>query len=351
VYRPNPRIAGLLLLLLAVSLYLGSTHWIETRQYILLYTPISLAERETTYSLHVQNDANYNLSFQVWPSEETPIRTTWTIHGANGFVESGSKEVHLQREVFIGNARLKRGDYTLAFKVLTDARELDGLHPLLYITADNETLYRASDRYDILANTSGCIAAVGVFLLLFSFRRESVENKDPKGTDIQPPDRVKRFPGHGRRLRITNFGYMAAVFFALTVVVMMFITGAFEYRSVGLWVSVARLGTVFDSTDTWSKPIIIRLEARKIAQGKQQAWDGKYYFSFTFENHFFINEQEVGQKELTHRLRELLVVRKDRTVYVQGSNEILFQDVAQVVDSAKAAYASRVVLITDKAAR
>ena len=337
--RLNPRLIGLFALLAAVSLYVATKHWAETRQYLLLEAPLSLAAGETTYTLDVQNSGNYNLFLEVWPNEVAPTRVAWSIAGGPAVLESGgAKEIHLSQETFLGAAHLKPGNYTLRFKVLTDRRALDSFNPVLCVNADSDTYEKANSRYEHLMIVSGVMGAIAACLILFSLRRRPLELPVPNGAAIQRPDRAARFVGYGRRLRLVNFGYTAAVFFGLTMIVMMVLTGAFNPTSRGLWVQLLKLGAMPQAPDKWSQPVIVRVTAtrRTLPTGVT-----------SFEPHYFVNDVEVRDDQLTAKLRELLVTRTDRTVYVEGDPDAQLMWVVSVVDEAKTAYASRVVLLTE----
>jgi biopolymer transport protein ExbD len=47
-------------------------------------------------------------------------------------------------------------------------------------------------------------------------------------------------------------------------------------------------------------------------------------------------------------LREVFSTRADRTLFVQADDEILFNDVASLIDTARGAGASRIGLITTR---
>jgi len=60
-----------------------------------------------------------------------------------------------------------------------------------------------------------------------------------------------------------------------------------------------------------------------------------------------INQEETESSHLIDRLQEIFKTRSDRTIFVQADRELLFNDVAQVIDSAKGAGAVRIGLMTE----
>jgi biopolymer transport protein ExbD len=61
-----------------------------------------------------------------------------------------------------------------------------------------------------------------------------------------------------------------------------------------------------------------------------------------------INASEVEASHLIERLREIFKARSDRTIFVQADEELLFNDVAQLIDSAKGAGVEGVGLMTEQ---
>jgi len=61
-----------------------------------------------------------------------------------------------------------------------------------------------------------------------------------------------------------------------------------------------------------------------------------------------LNQEMLDFVSLVPRLRELFSTRADRTLFVQADDEILFNDVARVIDTARGAGASRIGLMTTR---
>lgn len=59
-----------------------------------------------------------------------------------------------------------------------------------------------------------------------------------------------------------------------------------------------------------------------------------------------LNQEPLEFASILPRLREVFSTRADRTIFVQADDEILFNEVAQVIDTAKGAGADRVGLMT-----
>ena len=61
-----------------------------------------------------------------------------------------------------------------------------------------------------------------------------------------------------------------------------------------------------------------------------------------------INQDEVEMRFLGDRLQDVFKTRNDRTAFVQGDPELLFNDVAQLIDVAKGAGVDKIGLMTEQ---
>ena len=59
-----------------------------------------------------------------------------------------------------------------------------------------------------------------------------------------------------------------------------------------------------------------------------------------------LNQEPLEFASIPARLRDQFSARADRTIFVQADDEVLFNEVAQVIDTAKSAGADRVGLMT-----
>jgi biopolymer transport protein TolR len=61
-----------------------------------------------------------------------------------------------------------------------------------------------------------------------------------------------------------------------------------------------------------------------------------------------INQDEVEPARLMERLRDIFKTRSDRTMFLQADHDLLFNDVAQVIDAAKGAGVDQLGLKTEQ---
>lgn len=60
-----------------------------------------------------------------------------------------------------------------------------------------------------------------------------------------------------------------------------------------------------------------------------------------------INRDEIEPSQLIDRLQDIFKFRSDRTLFIQADRDLLFNEVAQMIDAAKGAGADRVGLLTE----
>jgi biopolymer transport protein TolR len=61
-----------------------------------------------------------------------------------------------------------------------------------------------------------------------------------------------------------------------------------------------------------------------------------------------INQDQIELRYLGDRLQEVFKTRNDRTIFVQGDPELLFNDVIQIIDIAKGSGVDKVGLMTEQ---
>ena len=61
-----------------------------------------------------------------------------------------------------------------------------------------------------------------------------------------------------------------------------------------------------------------------------------------------VNQDEVEKRYLGDKLQEIFKTRNDRTIFVNGDNDLLFNDVVEVIDIAKGAGVDKIGLMTEQ---
>ena len=63
-----------------------------------------------------------------------------------------------------------------------------------------------------------------------------------------------------------------------------------------------------------------------------------------------LNQEEVDAASISSRLQDVLRTRSERTIFVQADDEVLYNDVAHLIDIARGAGANRIGLMTQRIA-
>ena len=79
---------------------------------------------------------------------------------------------------------------------------------------------------------------------------------------------------------------------------------------------------------------------------EQQRPETRLILSLDRNGGIHLNQEMLDLTSLLPRLREIFSTRSDRTLFVRADDEILFNDVAHLIDTAHGAGASRIGLIT-----
>jgi len=73
--------------------------------------------------------------------------------------------------------------------------------------------------------------------------------------------------------------------------------------------------------------------------------DEKLVLRLDRDGRVHLNQETLDAASLFARLREVFSTRGDRTIFVQASQDLLFNDIAQLIDVARGAGANRVGLL------
>jgi biopolymer transport protein ExbD len=84
------------------------------------------------------------------------------------------------------------------------------------------------------------------------------------------------------------------------------------------------------------------------AAGEQQRQETNLIVSLDRDGGVHLNQEMLDLASLLPRLREIFSTRSDRTLFVQADDEILFNDVARLIDTAHGAGASRIGLMSSQ---
>ena len=83
-------------------------------------------------------------------------------------------------------------------------------------------------------------------------------------------------------------------------------------------------------------------------QQSAPADDRTVVVSIDRDNQLKINQESVTRETLGPRLTEIFKTRNERTMFVMGDNDLMFNNVVDVIDIAKGAGVDKIGLITEK---
>ena len=226
------------------------------------------------------------------------------------------------------------GVYDLDLEVMSDFSCLDPAHRRLRVIA-------TTDVYESLAFAARLTLAIGIYvgfaLLIFGpivrfahclDRSDKITESASVGQDFRWAQRLPlRRPISG----LPAFGLFGGMVFGVLAVLVMLLTAGFQVTSTGSWVHLLKPGQVWEKSDSWNAPLIVKVKDTGPNQTPK----------------LFVNSKEVSWEDLDRVLKQELGRRPDWVVYVTGDDAPSFQSVANVIDAARGLHA-KVYLITEK---
>jgi biopolymer transport protein ExbD len=119
--------------------------------------------------------------------------------------------------------------------------------------------------------------------------------------------------------------------FGLLAMTLMILT-SFHDKSVGLPVSLLKLGSAPAKSDSWTSPLVVRL--KDAGRGQPPI--------------LYVNSKQVPWQDLDRVLKQELSLRRDWIVYVGGDDAVGWGNVTTVIDMAHG-YHAKVFLVTGDA--
>ena len=318
-------------------------YWMKTRIVRPVDMPVSLALghiRTAPFRLNLDTDYWVELDPDTdsrWDSahpECNPYRhlkTRWTLY-KNGKVFDRLDEPTVLP--WPSGFRAGPGAYELDVEVMSDFTCLDGLPPRLRVVANTEhyetvSLFMRASLSCVTYIGFVCLIFVPIIRFVYSYgHAESDVGEAPVSQHFRWAQRLPlRRPISG----LPGFGLVSCISFALIAAVMMVITG-FRPSSQGFRVRLLKQGTVPKNDDMWTEPLVVRVK---------DAGTGK-------APKLYVNSKLVAEQELDHALKQELSRRRGWIIYVDGDDNVAWQDVVHVIDVARGEHAT-VYLITQAA--
>jgi biopolymer transport protein ExbD len=326
--RARPLI-GLGLAILGMTSFVIVKRWIDTRIFMPVDIPVSLAAGhiqtgpfrinvEQRYSIWI--DFDQSTYFNPMCSSYSTLKTTWTLY-RDGRVQTQWDAPVLQ-DGYLEGFNATKGFYDLDVHLLADASCLNANRPRLRVVTsrDDDSFYAA-----VVLWTGAIFVVIGISLVVLDWRggvfREPeqfaiVTNAPSVGQHFQW---AQKLPLRRPIVGIPAFGLLAGMVFAILAMLMMMLTGAFRYTPRGLWVHLLKPGAVPMKPDAWTEPVIVVVTDAGLGQ----------------EPELFVNLKVVAWDDLASALKRELSARREWTVYVEGDDCVAWANVVNVIDIAR----------------
>ncbi len=264
--------------------------WIDTRIFVPVDIPVSLAAghiRTGPFRINVEQgyeiwiDFDQSTYFNPMCSSYSFLKTTWTLY-RDGRVYAQWDAPVLQGGYLAGFDATK-GFYDLDVHVLGDASCLNANHPRLRVVTsrDDDSFYAG-----VLLWPGATFFVVGISLVILGWRgfvfgeleqSPIITNVSAIGQNFQW---AQALPLRRPIVGIPAFGLLAGMVFAILVILIMMLTGAFKRTPVGLWVHLLKPSAAAKKPDPWTEPLIVLItdagpgqEPGLFINSKAVAWD------------------------------------------------------------------------------
>jgi biopolymer transport protein ExbD len=340
---------AIILILLGITLPAAYRRWLDTRTFVALDIPVSFAPGHIrTVDFGVNITGWYHIG--IGGDEEFFYRTGCRFGAFDPLLKTRSIVYRDGRagEIFDGTDRYvghfygeKHERYRLDIQVLTDASCLDGGHPRVFVwtpSADYEL------RYNQLLAFSVCLVLGGLGVLAFS--TTSIVGKQMSAHGQLPmvgnvgyayyPSR-RKLPLKLRLSRLPPFGLVYAVILAAalipTFLIFLYAWG-YDRRSVGIEVHLANLGPLKAAADSWTKPLVVRIENASAGSPPR----------------LYLNSKAIAWEALGPALKGELKSRPDWVIYVEADRDVNWGDAVNAMGIIRGVGANVVLLTTEPTA-
>jgi biopolymer transport protein ExbD len=341
------RISGSVLLLCAgIILFPAYKHWVRTRAWLAVDTPISLAPGHVRIdNFHVNLRTVYHIEIELngyeywrYPDCEA-IQTRWWL-SRDGHVVSTWKDYwgdfwnadpnSPAKGTGLGAFESSSGPYTLEIEIVSGGACLQAFHPRLRVYADDADYARGGWIYAMALLASFALVGISIAFPLVSLTSAVGQAQVTRGENLGIFEALRTEHESARRTLLLmepasilpTIGY----FYALTFSVLFLICGSFagnRARSYGIPVRVLRPGVIRSSTDP-TKGLLVYVDR-----------DGNLYF----------NSKRMKAEELPRALQAEFALRADYSVYVDGDSDAEYADVVRAMDLVRSA-GGKVIMVT-----
>ena len=320
---------GLGLAILGTAIFVTVKRWIDTCIFVPVDIPVSLVAghiRTGPFRINVEQgysiwiDFDQGTYFDPMCSSYSVLKTTWTLY-RDGRVYTQWDAPVLQ-DGYLEGFDATKGFYDLDVHILADASCLNANRPRLRVVTsrDNDSFYAG-----VLLWSGAIFVVVGISLVILGWRRGVLRELEQSAIITNTPivgqniQWAQKLPLRRPIVGMPAFGLLAGMVFAILAILMMMLTGVFQYKSKGLWVHLLKPGAAPMKPDAWTEPVIVVVT---------DAGPGQ-------EPSLSINSKVVAWNDLASALKHELSGRREWTVYVEGDDCVAWANVVDVIDVAR----------------
>lgn len=327
---------GLVLAILGMATFATVKRWIDTRTFVPVDAPVSLAAghiRTGPFKINLKDE--YQVRIETgWESYFDPNclaymhlpKADWFLYKDGQLVK---KRVGSEPSDYLGSFDGENGTYELDLDIQSDSGCLDPGHPRLLV-------YTNKANYDDYANpilwAAGLSITLGASLVLLGAIARSTEshlssirisNSDSVGQNFQW---AQRLPLRRQFSSLPAFALLAAPVLVILIIIFMVLLQPYPAR--GLYVKVLKPGTLA-ATDPLSDPVVVQILDARLGVTPE----------------LYINSKPTSWNKFADDLKNELKLRPKWVVYVQADPILPWADIASAIDVAKGLHAD-VVLLT-----
>ena len=330
---------GVALLLLGLALFTCIQHWMATRTFTAVDTPVSLAPGQTrTGSFLINLEGRYQIRLDARDfnlidpkcASLTPFRVRWGLHD-RGYVFSSERQGYLPS--YIGDFYSYKGTYDLDLQVMSDSSCLDSGHPRLRIytsKSDHEDETTPALWLSALAMIVGASMLVQFVLAHYRCRLIAATDITDSESVSQHFQWAQMLPLKPAFTALPSFGLICALVLSWLVIFhMVFYEFGRRFSSKGLSVFVMKSVPHPDQIDRWDVPLVLKVKAA----------------GPNLPPELYLNSKPLSWDDLDSSLMEALSMRSGNVVYVEAGADVSWQDVLRAVDASNWRQA-KVVLLT-----
>jgi biopolymer transport protein ExbD len=329
---------GLGLAILGMASFVTVKRWIDTRSFVPVDIPVSLAPghiRTGPFKINLKDE--YQVRIKTgWESYFDPNCPTYMhLPKADWFLykdgELVKKRIASEPSDYLGSFDGENGTYELALDIQSGSGCLDPGHPRLLVYLDKADYEDYANPILWVAGLSVTLGASLVLLVVIACSTEShlssirISNSESVDQNFQW---AQRLPLRRQFSSPPAFALLAAPILVILIIIFMVLLNPYPAR--GLYVRVLKPGP-FAATDPLNDPVIVQI----LDPGHGMAPE------------LYINSKPTSWDRFADDLKNQLKLRPRWVVYVQADPNLFWADIVNAVDVAKGLHANVVLLTLD----